>query len=122
MTDKKHKPTVHRFINDVYQYALFVRIGGTKEGAVRWFEKKFNVAEHESMATVQGSTIFLDEERSHMIWLADLNNIGILAHEALHSVQLVMTHAGVGPMCKQNEEAYAYLLQWTVNRIVGAAE
>lgn len=120
MTDKKTKPTVHRFINDVYQYALFVRIGGTREHALRWFEKKFNVAEHESKATVHGSMIFMDDERSHMIWLADAKNLGILAHEALHSVNHVMRGAGVGPMCEDNEEAYAYLLQWTVNRIAGA--
>jgi hypothetical protein len=42
VTDKKTEPTVSCFINDVYQYTLFVRIGGSREDALRWFEKKFS--------------------------------------------------------------------------------
>lgn len=121
MTNQKQKPTTRRIVNETFHYALFVRVGGTKESAIRFFERKFRPdgGDTRAQASAIGSVIFADYERSHVCWLSDEANLGVVAHEALHSVSHVMRHAGVGPMCEQNEEAYAYLLQWTVNGIMG---
>jgi hypothetical protein len=116
---KRTKVSTHRIVNDTFQYALFVRIGGTREGAIQWFEKKFS-AERPEVQNVNGptgTTFYKNYETSHLIWFAETPTPGITAHEALHSVRHVLTTIGFPEMCEQNEEAFAYLLQWTVNRI-----
>lgn len=92
MTDKKTKPTVHRFINDTYQYALFVRIGGSREDALRWFEKKFSAEQPDVRdgSGPTGTTFYKKYETTHLIWFAETPTPGITAHEALHSVRHVL--------------------------------
>lgn len=118
---KKQKIRRFKLECDVYPYALFVITGGTKQQAIDWFDVKFKgrkdtiVEEDENL---QGSMIHLDNELSHLIWFKDSKPGGaIVAHEALHSVCHVMKVLKMGALCENNEEAFAYLLMWTVKKI-----
>ncbi|WZO97327.1 hypothetical protein EP7_004352 [Isosphaeraceae bacterium EP7] len=105
--------------NDVWQYVLFVRVGGTREQAESWFDKTFG--EPQSLAWLSkcrnATTFYRTDERSHLIWFDAKPGGGIVSHEALHSVQHVLSHSGLGPLSEATEEAYAYLLGWTVMQI-----
>jgi len=41
---------------------------------------------------------------------------GVISHEALHAVNMILDFAGVEP-CDKSEEAYAYLMTWVVDSI-----
>jgi len=51
------------------------------------------------------------------MWFEDTPNGGTVAHEAFHSVIHALTTKCLGRPCDANEEAYAYLIGWTVQEI-----
>lgn len=115
---KKPKVKTVRFVNDVWQYVLFVRIGGTKEQAVQWFEKRFDLKPAEfGKDSSRGCCIYANGESSHLIWFDDIPGGALAAHEAFHSAVHIGIESGLSPVCEQNEEAYAYLIAWTVHEI-----
>lgn len=109
--------TAFKLENEVWQYALFVRVGGTREQALRWFERKLCGAPETEKSGPYATTFYRNDERSHLIWFEEVPGGGTAAHEALHSVKHVLAHVGLGPLSDDTEEAYAYLLQWTVSEI-----
>lgn len=52
--------------------------------------------------------IHIDKDRS--------NNIGIIAHEAFHATEFIMSFIGL-PHSEDSSEAFAYLLQYLVTKI-----
>lgn len=119
---KRNSVRSFRLTNDTWQYVLFIRLGGTKEQAVEWFEKKFGepamFASGSDQPRLLGSCIYRDDEKSHLIWFADKSpGAGIVCHEALHSTAHALRASGLGPLTLENEEAYAYLQMWTVMQI-----
>lgn len=121
MKKKKTPPIKHYKIeNGLYHYVIFLIVGGTKGEAVAWTEKKFEgTVETYSSAPLRGSAccLCLPDEPSHVIWFEEAPGVGILAHEALHSVCHIMGCIGMGRIDCANEEAYTYLLQWTCSAI-----
>lgn len=111
----------YRVINPLYNYALFVRIGGTWQQAHDWFVQKFGppgAKDASRMGRCKHATTFYAEgEPSHMIWFDDRPGAAIVAHEALHSTVHLMKTIGMGPLCEENEEAFAYLQMWVVAAI-----
>ena len=61
--------------------------------------------------------LYIENEPSHLIWFDEVPGGGVAAHEALHSVRHIAITIGLGELCEANEEAYAYLLAWTVREI-----
>lgn len=117
---KKTKPPKIRrlkLVNSVYPYVLFVIAGGERGAAKSWFEKKFSIPVKER-TLAYGTTFTKEGELSHLIWFSSLKpSASTIAHEAVHSVRHALFTVGEEPLCHQNEEAYAYLLSWTVNEI-----
>ena len=121
---KKNKIITFKLINPVFLYAVFIRIGGNKEDAIKFFEKKFEIEASEISARNQnesaclaGSTIFSDGESSHLVWFDSVPGAGIASHEGLHSTIHALTECGLGPIDENNEEAYAYCLQWFLRKL-----
>lgn len=102
--------------NEVWCYTLFIRIGGTREQAERWIDRKFK-KNGKIREGPTATTFYLDSERDHLIWFLERPGTGIIAHEAFHSVLHVCRHLRLGPPCDANEEAYAYLIEWTARQI-----
>lgn len=129
----KPKPKIVRFskVNDVYQYRLFVILGGTGKEAERWMLKKFkadkvNSSPDDEPASPEkrnrGATLYLPGESSHVLWFSLLSpGAGIISHEALHSVHHISRVIGLGGLTDDTEEAYAYLVAWTVTAVTGRA-
>lgn len=116
---KRERVKTYKIINQTWQYALFLRVGGTVEAATRWFDKKFDVDSDDSAnISADARTSYVTDERSHLIWFKHhCPGAGLIAHEAFHSTKHVLTHAGLGPLNDETEEAFAYLLMWTVREI-----
>ena len=128
---RKPKSVCFKLSNLVWQYALFVRAGGTEEQAERWFRRAFQVPDAEFSQVRKSRTRTLahdvgtsattwtkQDEKSHMIWFeACQPSASIVAHEAVHSASHVLGTSGLAPQVPETEEAYAYLVQWTVGSI-----
>lgn len=112
------KVRTKKITNQVYPFALFLRLGGTKEQAAKWFEAKFEIQEYETYRSAMATTFVLTNEPSHLIWFKEVPGAPIIAHEALHSVKHILSTMGLERLQDANEEAYAYMMQWTVNQIV----
>ena len=106
----------YKITNRLYHYVIFLLICPEKEKASQWFDKKFGSVS-ERPATI-GSTFLITEQRSHAIWFPTLRpQPSVIGHEAFHSVWHVLRHCSMGSICEENEDAYAYLLQWTIDEI-----
>lgn len=115
---KKQKVHTWEIVNPVYDYSLFVRIGDTRDDTLRWFAKEFKIEEHSSIGdgcNSYATVIHYAPTKSHAIWFRKWD-CAIIAHEALHSIRHVMERAQIYLSCS-TEEAYAYLLGWTVREI-----
>ncbi|MDX1463960.1 MAG: hypothetical protein R3359_12955 [Marinirhabdus sp.] len=118
---KKPKKTAIRtfkVVNDVWSYAIFVRIGGSVEQAAKAMDKLFesSFAEDNSNPHALARCFLLDNEKSHLIWFRESPGAGLLTHEVLHSVHHVLDCSGM-QLNRETEEAYAYLIDWTVRQI-----
>lgn len=106
--------------NEVWAYTLFIRIGGTREQAEQWLDKKFK-RKIETRKGPTATTFFHPELRDHLIWFNEKPGCGLIAHESFHSVMHVLGHCRLGPPCEANEEAFAYLIGWTAKEIARKA-
>src|SRR3990167_10386272 len=55
------------------------------------------------------------------IWLRrfrNKNDFELLAHEAFHATRRIMKMAGIGRLTRDNEEAWAYLIGYIVDRVI----
>lgn len=118
---KKNAVKSFRLDNLVWQFSIFVRVGGTKEQAHDWFCKKFEIEEAGWLDSEQSATnarcFFNGDKTDHLIWFNAVPGASVLAHEALHSAHHVLTRKGLGKLSDETEEAYAYLIQWIVRQI-----
>lgn len=74
---------------------------------------------HESHFTdSRGRTILLHSGHV-LIWLNkdNVNDVGIIAHEAFHAVEFVLEYVGI-IHCTESSEAFAYLLTYIVEQIM----
>jgi hypothetical protein len=112
------KPRTWRIDNPVYRYAMFLRVDGDLDRARRWAEKQLGTQLSKASRDSTYGRIFLpDDSADHAIVFRDRPGGGVAAHEALHAVCHVMNQRGMEPMTPANDEAYCYLLQWTVAEI-----
>lgn len=104
--------------NDLYGYRLYLTVGGDSNKAARWLADKlgedYTDIEHSQPAA---RTIYSPLHRDHMIWFEQTPVGSCAAHEAFHSACHVMRYVGIGTLSKDSEEAYAYLIGWTVAQI-----
>lgn len=120
---KRRQPYQFRIINETWQYAVIVRIGGTEEQTMKAFERHFpsdnpdKLKASRKATRLAGRTIYRDGESCHMLWFPSIPNGGIVAHEAIHSALHVFRVKGMNALPPDSEEALCYLVQWTVNEI-----
>lgn len=110
------KPRTWRIDNPVYNYSLFVRHGGTVAEANRWANSKVGGDFTKDSPSTRGRCYFDEDWPDHAIWLHVQSGSATVSHEALHSVSHIMRHVGI-PLLGDTEEAYCYLLAWTVGEI-----
>jgi len=106
--------------NDVYGYDLFLRVGGSAVAANRWVDKLLGTdseCNEEDEASTAAVTFTSESNTSHAIWFRDKPDAGTVAHEAVHAVYHVFRNIGIGELSSENEEAFAYLTDWTVRQI-----
>jgi hypothetical protein len=113
---KRKKLKTFSFVNPIYDYRVFIRVGGTKDEAITWASKKFD-CNFGSSKPSQACAFLPEDDSSHMIWFKDIPGGGVVSHESLHSAAHVLRHVGVGPLTDETEEAYTYLTGWTAREI-----
>jgi hypothetical protein len=111
------KPRTWCIDNPVYNYTMFLRIDEDLDRSMRWAEKK--LGRQFSKGTTQGRIFLPTDSADHAIVFRHKPRpgSGVAAHEALHAVCHVMDQRGMERMSPANDEAYCYLLQWTVSEI-----
>lgn len=122
---KPKTPTGRRFEfrNGTWDYCLWVQIGGDTKEAARWFSEETKL-ELQPILDVLGEqgpyggcVIRNPAYSDHLMWLQEDPCHSTVAHEALHSVHHVLSRVGLGPLSDATEEAYAFLVGWTVRMI-----
>lgn len=112
----------YRIQNDVYSYVLYLLAWGTQDKANAWATKKLEPNQPFDLFNeyMQGRCYFVGDGKSHVLYLpyGDGTGIGTVAHEALHSVHHVLSRSGMQALSDETEEAYAYLMDWTMREIV----
>lgn len=106
--------------NDTYDFDLLVQLGGSVRDLHTAYFKKVWVdtpVTIEDNANRKGNFISLEGSRNGAIWLSYDASPGVVAHEAFHATVNILNDYGL-TLSKDSEEAYAYLQQWMVNRIL----
>jgi hypothetical protein len=106
-----------KIVNPVYHYVILIRQGGTLKQAIAWAKKKLGCEFRIKGHVTVGRIFIKDDEITHCIWFPEKPGGGTVAHEAYHSIMHVMESVGMERPTRENEEAYAYLLAWTVIEI-----
>lgn len=111
------KPRTWRIDNHVWRYSLFLRLDDDLDRARHWAEKRLSATFSKAADVSGGRTFMPDDSADHAIVFTAKPGGGVAAHEALHGVCHVMHIRGMQHMTPDNDEAYCYLLQWTVTEI-----
>lgn len=114
-----------------YRGSMYLSVNQTDEDALRCmqeyhlskeqFEKSFG---HWKNGENVGATTLQSESGNAFLrirWIQDLNDHGLIAHEALHVISCILSSRGL-PLCDESEEAWAYLLAHVVDEIYAAAD
>ena len=112
------KTRTFKIENPVWSYVIFVRVGGSDEQAAKATDKLFgsNIHDDGPGLDAAGRCFLPGGEKSHVIWFKNIPGVGLLSHESFHSVHHVLQLSGLA-LNNETEEAYAYLLDWTVKEI-----
>ena len=92
---------------------------GPAEAANAWIEKRIGVSN--VIGTQSEGHCYFQENIPIIIWMKDINDIPVLAHEVLHAVFAILESRGL-LHCDSSEEAYTYTLSNLLGRILACKE
>lgn len=123
---RKAKLKSFRLFNDTWCYRIDVRIGGTRQAAEDFLRNRLPATVkvenldgklyYSNAGAVLHATIGGEPEISHVIWFQKTPGAALLSHEAFHSACWVLESLGI-KLSRETEEAFAYLIQWTVKAV-----
>lgn len=105
---------------------MFVQVGGSRDDAEEWAPEVLGCEPDEieewlgSLTAENTGAAIIESPNApdFVLWFPTRSpHAWIVAHEALHGASHVLKTIGVAPLCRENEEAYAYLLHWIVRKI-----
>lgn len=111
------KPRTFTLRNDTWGFEVAVRIGGTVSEADRWATRLTGESCSETNPGAGGFVFAADGGKHCVMWLSRPLHPDVIAHEALHVVNHMMSVSGMGRLSGNTEEAYCYLLGWLVREI-----
>lgn len=106
--------------NPVYGYTLYLVLGGSEEQYHDYIRPRLDSIADGLSSKGSGSfgvCSYRDDLKHVAIWFPKRPSAAVIAHESLHSICHVMQFLGMERMTTENDEAYAYLLDWTVAEI-----
>lgn len=102
--------------NPVYGYSIIISKGDSVEKIINKANYKLGVRFTQD-SNASGSVFCIPEISNHIIWFDKKKpEPDLVAHEAFHSVFHVLNRKGLA-LTLASEEAFAYLLSWTVLQI-----
>lgn len=105
---------------DVYGHDIVVSIGQTDEDLYEEIKERVSDKDFLKYITNQKSIATTHKTRTGLIIIRfkdDINDPGIVAHEAFHAVVYLFKKIGI-QFCYESEEAYAYALEYLTNEIL----
>lgn len=116
----KKKEMFKVFSWQIYPFDLLYCYNCTDKDIREYINKHFvklSKKEEEMLTfnSVSGKTVQL-ENGAIMIWVHNPKNIGILAHELYHAVNMLFYKVDITPT-DSSEEAFAYALEFMMNKI-----
>ena len=118
---KKRKPKLVSFYNDLYYFRFYLALFCSKLSQVETLLHKAELLckdAHLEESHGDAVTYFLNENA--LIVPFDLDSvidIGLLVHEAVHVANYMCARIGI-KLCSDNDEPYAYMVQWLVNKLL----
>ncbi len=97
---------------------FLIHKGGSVNDLIKSYSKKVGIEPHllpEASGRV-GHTCFCTHTKSVGIWISERATIGVISHEVFHAVHSLMHRSGL-KLNFQNDETYAYYLQFLVDKI-----
>lgn len=104
---------------EVWTADLWLAFGGKREDANIFLRKELDLApeEYKDNPCSPASCLFVEGYKSVLIWFRDfVPPTEYAGHEALHAASYILRESHV-PFSEDTEEAYAYLVQWTMKCI-----
>lgn len=109
-----------RIIEDpIYGAGFMLQIGGDQNLLLKKYTFALGQPEYkkEFDPRKRGSFTAIDWHKGGAIWLADADNYGAMAHEAMHATAHIMRHMDI-KLDENSEEVYTYYLEWLINQIL----
>jgi hypothetical protein len=109
---------------DVYAHDVVVSIGQSDEDLYKEIKENISEKDFKKYMTNQKSIATTHKTRSGCILIRfkdDIDNPGIVAHEAFHAIVFLFKKIGI-QYCYESEEAYAYTLEYLTNQILKIKE
>jgi len=105
---------------DVYGHDIVVSIGQSDEDLYKEIKENISEKDFKKHMANQKAIATTHKMRSGCILIRfkdDIDNPGIVAHEALHAVVFLFKKIGID-FAYESEEAYAYTLEYLTNQIL----
>ena len=109
---------------EVFGHDVVVSIGQTDEALYEDIEENTSKKDFDKYMANQKAIATTHKLRSGCILIRfkdDIDNIGIVAHEAFHAIVFLFEKIGI-EFCYKSEEAYAYTLEYLTNKILKIKE
>lgn len=116
---KQQKLIRAKLVENVYRRHVNLLCTPDRGLAGKWFKRLYGDEWAKVPRTTRGRTMSADDQDEFHVWIADKDNIGILAHELIHvTVQTLWTrsvHVDIG-----GDEPMAYLYQCLMHQALHA--
>ncbi len=118
---KSNKKFFKVFNWEIYPFDLLFCYNCTDKDVREYINKHFTKLskKDEKLLTFKkqsGRTVHL-ENGAIVLWVHNPKNVGILAHELYHAVNMLFYKVNIPPT-DSSEEAYAYAIEFMMNKIV----
>lgn len=105
---------------EVYGHDVIVSIGQTDDDLYEHIKENISKKDFKKHMTKQTAIATTHKMRSGCILIRfkdDIDNPGIVAHEAFHAIVFLFKKIGI-QFCYESEEAYTYTLEYLTNQIL----
>jgi len=109
---------------DVYGHDIVVSIGQSDDDLYEQIQENISRKQFDKHMANQKSTATTHKLKTGSILIRfkdDIDNAGIVAHEAFHAVVFLFKKIGID-FAYESEEAYAYTLEYLTNQILKIKE
>lgn len=104
--------------DEMFQANIYVSYGVSKDDFIKQIKKYLGLDYDKDKLRNGKMAVFFNDKGEEIVWIwTESKQVDILAHEASHATNYILSRAGI-KLSDDSDEAFAYYIQYIINKVI----